>query len=52
MMNSFAFNIPFVSIFLLMLAAIVTPLLPKRNRLPEKLSCCVVGLVAILSAWL
>ncbi|MBQ7197428.1 MAG: hypothetical protein IJS40_08495 [Synergistaceae bacterium] len=52
MINLFAFNIPFASIFLLMITAIVTPLLPKRNRFNEKFSCCVIGLVAILSAYL
>ena len=52
MINLFAFNIPFASIFLLMITAIVTPLLPKRNRFNEKFSFCVIGLVAILSAYL
>lgn len=52
MINSFAYNIPFISIFSLMIAAIITPLLPKKNRLPEKLSCYVIGTVAILSAYL
>ncbi len=52
MINLFAYNIPFASIFLLMISAIITPLLPEKNRLPEKLSCCVIGLVMILSAYL
>ena len=52
MINIFAFNIPFISIFMLMIAAIITPLLPKKNRIPEKLSCYVIGIVAILSAYL
>ena len=52
MINMFAYNIPFVSIFMLMIAAIITPLLPTRNRLPEKLSCYVIGIIAILSAYL
>ncbi|MBR0203652.1 MAG: hypothetical protein IJQ56_04725 [Synergistaceae bacterium] len=52
MINSFAFNIPFISIFLLMIAAIITPLLPNKNRLPEKLSCLVIGVIAVLSAYL
>ncbi len=52
MINILAYNIPFISIFLLMIAAIITPLLPKRNRLPEKLSCYVIGIVAVLSAYL
>ena len=52
MINSFAYNIPFISIFMLMIAAIITPLLPKKNRLPEKLSCYIIGFVAILSAYL
>ena len=52
MINSFAFNIPFISIFMAMIAAIITPLLPKKNRIPEKLSCCVIGIIGILSAFL
>lgn len=52
MINSFAYNIPFASIFLLMIAAIITPLLPNRDRIPEKLSCYVIGFVGILSACL
>ena len=52
MINIFAFNIPFISIFMLMISAIITPLLPKKNRIPEKLSCYVIGTVAILSAYL
>ena len=52
MINLFAYNIPFASIFLLMISAIITPLLPRKNRLPEKLSCCVIGLVMILSGYL
>ena len=39
MTDMFAFNIPFASIFLMMITAIITPLIPNRNRLPEKLSC-------------
>ena len=50
--NMFAFNIPFISIFLMMISAIITPLLPSRNRLPEKLSCCVISVAGILSAYL
>ena len=52
MINIFAYNIPFISIFSLMIAAIITPLLPNKNRLPEKLSCYVIGFVALLSAYL
>ncbi len=52
MIDSFAFNIPFISIFLAMIAAIITPLLPKQNRIPENLSCCVIGIIGILSAYL
>ena len=50
--NIVAFNIPFVSIFMLMIAAIITPLLPRKKRIPEKLSCLVIFIVAILSAYL
>lgn len=50
--NSFAFNIPFISIFMAMIAAIITPLLPKKNRIPEKLSCYVIGIICVLSAFL
>ncbi len=52
MINMFAYNIPFASIFIMMVAAIVTPLLPKRSRIPEKLSCYAIALVAVLSAYL
>ena len=52
MINMFAFNIPFISIFLMMITAIITPLVPNKNRLPEKLSCYVIGTVGILSAYL
>lgn len=52
MINMFAYNIPFASIFLMMIAAIITPLIPNRNRLPEKLSCFMIATVGILSAYL
>ena len=52
MTNIFAYNIPFASIFMMMIAAIITPILPKRSRLPEKLSCYVIGTVGVLSAYL
>lgn len=52
MSDMIAFNIPFVSIFMLMIAAIITPLLPVRNRIPEKLSCQVIAVVACMSAYL
>ncbi len=57
MMNSFAFNIPFISIFLAMLTAILTPLIPVKkfansNKavLPERVTCFVVALIGVLSA--
>ena len=52
MINLLAFNVPFISIFALMITAIITPLLPLRKRLPEKVSCYVIGLVMFLSLWL
>ena len=52
MINLLAFNVPFISIFLLMLTAFITPLLPLKKRLPEKVSCYVIGFVAILSLYL
>ena len=52
MTNIIAFNIPFVSIFILMMTAFITPLLPLKRRLPEKVSCYVIGFVVILSAYL
>ena len=52
MINLLAFNVPFISIFALMITAIITPLLPLRKRLPEKVSCYVIGFVMILSLWL
>ena len=52
MVNSFAYNIPFISIFIMMISAIITPVLPKKSRFPEKFSCFAIGIVAILSAFL
>lgn len=52
MTNIIAYNIPFASIFMLMIAAVITPLLPDRNRIPEKLSCWVIAAAAVLSACL
>ena len=52
MIGMFAYNIPFISIFLMMIAAIVTPLLPKHGRIPEKLSCFMIGIVGVMSAYL
>ena len=52
MTGTFAYNIPFVSIFVMMIAAIITPLVPNKNRLPEKLSCLAVGFVGLMSAYL
>ena len=52
MINMFAYNIPFASIFLMMIAAIVTPLLPKHGRIPEKLSCAMIAVVGLMSAYL
>lgn len=52
MTDVLAYNIPFISIFLMMLAAVITPILPNKNRLPEKLSCWVIGIIIILSAYL
>ena len=52
MINLLAFNVPFISIFILMITAIITPLLSLKRRLPEKVSCYVIGFVAVLSAYL
>lgn len=52
MIGMFAYNIPFISIFLMMVTAIITPLVTNKNRLPEKLSCFAIGFVGILSAYL
>ena len=50
--KTLAYNIPFISIFLMMIAAIITPVLPKRHRIPEKLSCICLFIVAVLSGYL
>ena len=50
--NVIAYNIPFLSIFIMMVSAILTPLFPKKNRFPEKFSCFAVLVVGILSAYL
>ena len=36
----------------MMISAILTPILPKKKRFPEKFSCHAIGTVAILSAYL
>ena len=35
-----------------MICAIITPLLPNRNRIPEKLSCLAISFVGLMSAYL
>ena len=50
--DAFAYNIPFLSIFLVMLAAIVTPLLPRAPHAAERLTLAVAALVAAMSAYL
>lgn len=55
MAGTFAYNIPFFSIFLAMLAAIATPLLahgPRTARAPERLTLSAVALVGAMSAYL
>ena len=47
-----AYNIPLASILLMLITAIITPILPDKNRLPEKLSCWVIGVIMILSGYL
>ena len=51
-LSPFAYNIPFFSIFLAMLAGIVTPLLPRRSRAAERLTLAVVAAVGAMSAHL
>lgn len=59
MPDVFAYNIPFLSIFLAMLTAIITPLIPNKNNLhihkgiitlPEKITCGVVAFIGLISA--
>ena len=50
--SPFAYNIPFFSIFLAMLAAIAAPLLPRTSRAAERLTLAVTALVGVLSAYL
>ncbi|MBQ3455279.1 MAG: hypothetical protein IJG36_02470 [Synergistaceae bacterium] len=52
MIGMFAYNIPFASIFVMMISAIITPLVPNRNRIPEKLSCFAISFVGLMSAYL
>ena len=47
-----AYNVPFFSIFLALLAAIVTPLLPRGSRAAERLTLVVAALIGVLSAYL
>ena len=51
-LNFLAYNTPFISIFLMMAAAIITPLLPKNHRIPEKFSCLCIFINIILSGYL
>ena len=50
--SPFAYNIPFFSIFLAMLAAIAAPLLLRTSRAAERLTLAVTTLVGVLSAYL
>ncbi len=52
MTDVLAYNIPLASILLMLITAIITPILPDKNRLPEKLSCWVIGVIIILSGYL
>ena len=47
-----AYNVPFFSIFLALLAAIVTPLLPRGSRAAERLTLAVAVVIGALSAYL
>ena len=47
-----AYNTPFISIFLMMAAAIITPIIPQEKRLPEKFSCLCIFINIILSGYL
>ena len=51
-MNSLAFNTPFLSIFLGIVAAILMPVLPNRRRIPERVACAVIAVIGGLSAFL
>ena len=51
-MNPLAFNAPFLSIFLGIVAAILMPLLPNRRRIPERVACAVIAVIGGLSAFL
>lgn len=51
-LHALAYNVPFFSIFLAMTAAIVTPLLPHRDRIPERACCVVLASIAALSTCL
>ncbi|MCR5346254.1 MAG: hypothetical protein K6E38_00580 [Fretibacterium sp.] len=51
-MSPLAYNVPFISIFLMMVTAILMPLLPNRNRIPECAACAAVAASGILSAFL
>ena len=51
-MNSLAFNTPFLSIFLGIVAAILMPVLPNRRRIPERVAGAVIAVIGGLSAFL
>ena len=52
MVGLLAYNVPFFSIFLALLAAIVTPLLPRGSRAAERLTLAVAVVIGALSAYL
>lgn len=50
MPNVFAYNIPFFSIFIAMITAIITPVMPNKKRLPERVTCINVAIIGLLSS--
>ena len=52
MAGTFAYNVPFLSVFLALLTAIVIPLLSRAPRAAERLTMAVTAVVGVLSAYL
>lgn len=52
MVGALAYNVPFFSIFLALLAAIAAPLLPRASRAAERMTLAVILLVGAMSAHL
>ena len=51
-LRALAYNVPPFSVLLAMTAAVATPFLPQRDRIPERVACVVLAVIGALSAYL